>query len=165
MSAPSTQLLWNGFSPISQERGCNFNYYNQVYYEEQRNSETKNFQDVTVSKRSVYILWRQIGIFKNRCRNVIADSIHFPFSSTSQVLLGLHPLALVRSDSVRTRRGWHYDPEWLAGQQRDQPQLEKLLGRWPAAQGKICKGVFYRIMLFLFSLFKCVVYLVLAYFY
>lgn len=34
MSIHSTQLLGNGFSPISQEIDCNINHYNQVYYEE-----------------------------------------------------------------------------------------------------------------------------------
>lgn len=71
---------------ISQEIGCNFNHYNQVRYEEQRDSETKNFQDATTSKISAYMAQWQTNVLKNRCGNVTAITTHAPFSSTSQVL-------------------------------------------------------------------------------
>lgn len=78
-----------------------------------KNDRIHNFQDVTISKKSVNIVRQKIGIFKNRCVNVIANSIHFPFSSTSQVLFRApsSPTYLVRCDSVRTRRGEPHDPK------------------------------------------------------
>ena len=83
---------------------CHFNHCNQVHYKEQRNSETKNFQDVTKSKTSVYIVQWQTDILK---KLILFSSKYHPFpfcqDKPSVVQAPSSPAQQVRSERVRTQ--------------------------------------------------------------